>query len=152
MTSREARRRRPPSRFERWAWSPIVILRVALVSTYLLYIYAGVIAVIAGVPVFSLTAPEGYATVWGVLMCTAALVCAIGGVTERWQVWERWASLALSALMLAYVGGLNGVAFLAGDINRMFIGGIAAIALVLPVCRFVYLASQAGRRHPIKHE
>lgn len=141
------RQSRAKNRFETWAWSPIIVLRIALVTIYLLYIYSGIIAIIAGVPVFSLTAWEGYATIWGALMCVAAIISAVGALDDRWQVWERWASLALSSLMLAYVGGLNLVAFVAGDLDRMFVGGVAMIALVLPLCRFVYLASQAGKRH-----
>ena len=134
------------SRFHTWAWSPIIILRIALISTYLLYIYAGAIAIIAGIPVFNLTAPAGYATLWGALLCIAAVVCAVGALDDRWQVWERWASLALSSLMIAYSGALNFLAYAENDLTRMFVGGVSAIALVLPFCRFVYLAAQTGKK------
>lgn len=47
----------PHTRLAIWAWGPVVVLRVALVAVYLGYVYASVIAFIAGVPVFRLTAP-----------------------------------------------------------------------------------------------
>lgn len=141
--------RRPRTRFEIWAWSPVIILRVALIVTYLIYIYSGIIAVIAGIPVFDLTQPPGYAAVWGSLLAVAALICSVGALDDRWQRWERWASLVLASLMIGYTGALNVIAFGTGDLNRMFVGGVACIALVLPACRFVYLASQTGKKKAV---
>lgn len=137
---------RVPSRFETWAWSPIIVLRIALVATYLLYIYFGIISVIAGIPVFTLTAPEGYASIWGTLLAIAAVVSAIGAVDDRWNRIERWASLVLSSLMLAYVAAINLVAFVSHDVNRQAVGAAVTIGFVLPVCRFIYLASLAGKK------
>ncbi len=137
----------PKSRLAIWAWSPVIVLRVALVITYVCYIYASVIAFIAGIPIFLLTAPEGYTSVWAVLLGVSAIVAAIGSTTDRWQSLERWASLGLSALLLAYIGGLNLVGFVEGDLDRQFIGAIALIAGILPITRFVYLAAQSGKKH-----
>jgi hypothetical protein len=138
--------RRQRTRFEVWAWSPVIILRIALIATYLVYIYAGVIAVIAGIPVFDLTQPPGYATIWGALLAVSAVVCGVGALDDRWQPWERWASLVMASLMVAYTGALNGLAFFSLDLSRMFVGAISFIALILPACRFVYLASQTGKK------
>ena len=135
----------PHSRLAIWAWGPVVVLRVALVVVYLGYVYASVIAFLAGVPVFRLTAPEGYTSLWAVLLGTSAVLAAIGSITDRWQQLEKWASLVLSAMMLAYVGGLNGVGFVEGDLDRQFVGAIAFIAFILPAVRFVYLAAQSGK-------
>lgn len=137
----------PKSRLAIWAWSPIIVLRVALVITYVCYVYASVIAFIAGIPIFRLTAPEGYTHVWAALLGVSAIVAAIGSTTDRWQALERWASLVLSALLLAYIGGLNLVGLVEGDLDRQFIGAIALIAGILPVTRFVYLAAQSGKKH-----
>lgn len=134
------------SKFETWAWSPVIVLRIALVITYLLYVHASVIAFFAGIPLFSLTAPEGYTSIWACLLGIAATVSAVGSVSDRWSRVERWASLALSSLMLAYVGGLTIVAYISGDLARQFVAAIALIAFVLPVTRFVYLAAQSGKR------
>jgi hypothetical protein len=139
----------PKSRMAIWAWSPVIVLRVALVSVYLLYVYASVIAFVAGVPVFTLTAPEGYTPIWAFLLGAAAVVSAIGSLTDRWQKIEKWATLGLSALLLGYIGGVNIVGFVEQDLDRQFIGVITLIAGVLPFTRFVYLAAQSGKK---KHE
>lgn len=149
MTSPARRARRSRSKFETWAWSPVIVLRVALVSTYLLYVYAAVIAFVAGIPLFSLTAPVGYTSIWAVLLGVSALLSAIGSVADHWERLERWASLALSSMMLAYVGGINIVGYVSGDLTRQFVGAIAMIAFVLPVTRFVYLAAQSGKTHDV---
>ena len=122
-------------------------MRVALVITYVLYVYASIIAFISGIPVFKLTTPEGYTSVWAVLLGASAIVAAIGSTTDRWQALERWASLALSALLLTYIGGLNLVGFIEGDLDRQFTGAVALIAGILPITRFVYLAAQSGKKH-----
>ena len=96
---------------------------------------------------FKLTTPEGYTSVWAVLLGSSAIVAAIGSTTDRWQALERWASLVLSALLLTYIGGLNLVGFIEGDLDRRFIGAVALIAGILPITRFVYLAAQSGKKH-----
>ena len=137
---------REPTRFELWAWSPVIIFRVALISVYLICIYCGVMSVIAGVPVFDMTAPAGWHTLWGALLCLAAIVSAVSAIDDKWQVVERWASMLLSGLLLAYAGSLNYVAYVSGDLDRMFVGGVAVGLLVVPACRFGWLASRAGTR------
>lgn len=142
---RAVRRRR--SRFEIWAWPPVIVLRVALVITYLLYVYASVIAFIAGIPVFSLVTWEGYTPAWAVILGTSAVLSAIGAITDDWQRLEKWASLVLTSMLIGYVGGLNLLGFVEGDWKRQFVGAIALIAMVLPATRFVYLAAQSGKAH-----
>lgn len=136
----------PRTPIARWAWGPVIVLRIALVATYLLYVYASVIAFIAGVPIFDLTTPAGYTAVWAVLLGGASVVSAVGSTSDRWQKLEKWATLALSALLLAYIGGLNIVGFLQQDLDRQFIGAIALIAGLVPMVRFVYLAAQSGKK------
>lgn len=143
---RQARRPiRKPTKFETWAWSPIIVLRVALVMTYLLYVYAAAIAFIAGIPIFSLLAPEGYTSIWAALLGPSALLSAVGALSDRWHRTEKWAAMVLTCLLLGYTGSLNIVAYASSDISRQFVGAIALIALVLPGTRFVYLASQTGK-------
>lgn len=149
MPTRYLQNINPQTRLGMWAWSPVVVLRVALVSTYLTYVYASAIAFLAGVPVLTLTAPEGYTAIWAVLMGTAAVISAVGSTSDRWQPLEKWSSLILSALLLAYVGGLNLVGFVEGDLDRQFIGAIALIAAILPITRFVYLAAQTGKKYHV---
>lgn len=137
----------PKSKFAIWAWSPIIVLRVSLVATYLMWVYAAIIAFIAGVPIFSLTTPHGWTPVWALLLGVSAIASAVGSLSDKWQKIERVATLVLSAMILAYIGGLNIVAWGEHDLNRQFVGGVAFIAGILPITRFVYLAAQSGKRH-----
>jgi hypothetical protein len=136
----------PKGKLAVWAWSPVIVLRVALVATYLGYVYSGIIAFMVGVPVFDLTTPPGWTPIWAALLTISALVSAVGSVSDRWQKIERWASLLLAALLLAYVGGLNIVGYIEHDLDRLFVGGVAFVAAILPVTRFIYLAAQSGKR------
>lgn len=136
----------PKSKLAIWAWGPVIVLRVALVATYFLYVYASVIAFLAGIPVFNLTTPTGYTQPWAILVGAAAVACAIGSLTDKWQKMEKWSTMVLSALLLTYIGGLNIVGFIEHDLDRQFVGVIAIIAGVLPITRFVYLAAQSGKR------
>lgn len=144
VTNRQARRER--TRFEIWAWSPVIVLRVALVATYVVYAYASIIAFVAGVPIFDLTTPHGWTPVWATIMGVSAAVSAVGSTSERWEKLEMWASGVLASMMLAYVLGLNIVGWASGDVTRQFVGAVAIIAFILPVTRFVYLAAQSGKR------
>ena len=76
MPTRYLQNVNPKSRLAMWVWSPVIVLRVALVITYVLYVYASIIAFIAGIPVFKLTTPEGYTSVWAVLLGSSAIVAA----------------------------------------------------------------------------
>lgn len=142
----------PRSKWAVWAWSPVIVLRVALVATYLAYVYAGIVAFIVGVPIFDLTTPKGYAPLWAFLLGISALASAIGSITDRWQSLEKWATLLLSAMLLAYVGGLNIAAWIEHDLSRQFVGAISLIASILPFTRFVYLAAQSGKRKRTPHD
>lgn len=145
MNSVERSVRRRKSRFEIWAWSPVIVLRVALVITYMLYVYSSVIAFMAGIPVFSLVAWEGYTPIWAVVLGASAVASAVGAISDDWQRIEKWSSLVLTSMLIGYVGGLNLVGFLEGDLTRQFVGVIALIALVLPATRFAWLAAQSGK-------
>jgi len=147
MTSEGRAARRERTRFEIWAWSPVIVLRVALVATYVIYAYASIIAFLAGVPIFDLTTPSGWTPIWAVVMGGSATFAAVGSTSERWERLEMWSGGFLSAMMFAYVLGLNIVAWASLDASRQFVGAIALIAFVLPVTRFVYLAAQSGKRH-----
>ena len=138
---------RQKNRFTAWAWSPIIVLRVSLVATYLVWVFASAIAFIDGVPIFNLTTPQGWTPVWATVLGTSAIVSAIGSLADRWQKLEKWSSMVLSAMILTYVISLNSAAWLEGDLTREFAGAIAIIAAILPVTRFVYLAAQTGKKH-----
>lgn len=132
-----------------WAWSPVIVLRIALVAVYFGYLYSSITAFIAGIPLFDLLGfMEGYTSVWAVLLFLSALFCFIAAFSNKFERLEKWASLVLMAVMAGYVIGMNLVAYGEGDVKRMFVGGIAFIAWVLPATRFGYLAAQTGKVAP----
>jgi len=139
---------RRPTRFELWAWGPVIVLRFALVATYLLYVYFAAISFVAGVPAFNLTTFPGYTSVWAFVMGTGAVVAAIGSITDRWEHVEKWGALAVAAMMLGYVGTIHVIGFVTGDINRQAVAAALTIGLVLPAVRFVWLAAQTGKKKP----
>lgn len=139
----------PKTRFAVWAWGPVIMLRIALVTIYLLFGYGGIIAAVSGVPILDHNAPAGYTLYWGILLSLSGFVAAIGALTDRWQKVELWASLLLAALMLAYIGGVNIRGFVEMDFTRQFVGVLATISGVLPIARFIYLAAQSGKIHAI---
>jgi hypothetical protein len=139
-------RKREQTAFEVWFWSPVLVMRVSVVIIYMLYVYGAVIAFIAGIPIFNLLAPEGYTSVWALLLMPAAVLAAIGSLAQRWETLEKWAALALTALQSPYVIGVNVVGYAGGDLSRQYVGVISVIAIVLPAVRFVWLASQSGKK------
>ncbi len=136
----------PKSKLAIWAWSPTIVLRLSLVTTYMLYVYASVIAFLVGVPILALTTPAGYTSIWAILLGFAAVASAVGSINDRWQQVEKWATLGLSSLLLTYIVPLNIQGFIEHDLTRQFGGVIALIAGLLPITRFVYLAAQSGKR------
>jgi hypothetical protein len=136
----------PKSKLAVWAWSPVIVLRIALVSTYMFYVYASVIAFLVGVPLFELTTPRGWTAIWAILLGASGVVAAVGSLSDRWQMTEKWATMCLSALILSYIIPMNILGFLAHDLNRQFVGIIALIAGLLPITRFIYLAAQSGKK------
>lgn len=137
---------RHPTRFELWAWAPVIVLRIALVATYLLGVALAVMAFIAGVPVFDLTAPHGYAAPWAVMLGISAILAAIGGLHDGWAKLELWAALGFFALALGYVVPIYVIAFTTGDLNRQTVAVAVTFMLILPASRFGWLAAQSGRK------
>ncbi len=138
--------RAPRNAIEAWFWTPITVLRVSLIAIYSLYIYAAWIAFWAGIPIFSLLTPPGYTSVWAVLLGVSAVCSTVFSLKKKWEKMERWAALALTAMMAAYCVGLNLQGYTEGDLDRQFIGIISVIAIILPFGRFLYLAAQTGKK------
>lgn len=144
---RRAASARQRSALHTWAWSPVIVLRIALVIVYAAYVYASVIALLVGIPIFDLLDfGPGYTAIWAVLLGLSSMLAWVGSLGQKFEQIEKWAAMGMFCLLLAYVGGLNLQAYGMGDLTRMFIGVIAFIAMVLPAVRFVYLAAQTGKK------
>lgn len=144
-----ARRRDPrtPTRFERWAWSPILAFRIGLTVGYLATVYFGVSAFIAGIPAFVITAPEGWTPIWATVLVIGGGVGAIGSVSDHkpWSRIELAGSWALFLTLGSYATVLLFLAYGNGDASRAAVGaGFVALG-VQPAIRMVWLMSQLGR-------
>ena len=125
---------------------PVPLPREALVVKYLAFIYFGIAAAIAGVPIFDLVQPAGYALPWGILMALAGFAGVVGVCNARLEHVEMWSVLVLWSLSLAYVIPLTVVAYSdGGDAGRQAISAGMTVILVIPLARFLWLAFQWGK-------
>lgn len=136
------------TRFELWAWSPITAFRLGLTATYLATIYFGISALIAGIPAFNLTAPNGWTPIWASLVTLGAMVGAIGSISDRHLfrrlelggAWTLFVTIGIYAVVLLLL------AYGAGDPNRAAVGAVLVVCGVTPAVRMVWLMSQLGRK------
>lgn len=141
-------RTRDLTRFERWAWSPVLSFQVGLTAGYLAMIYFGISAMLATVPTIQEWSPEGWAFYWAIALVVGGVLGSIGSV-HRTKLFERL-ELAGAGLVSMTVGSyallLLFLAYGLGDFHRAS-GGSGFIALVVPVLvRTFWLASQTRRK------
>lgn len=145
MAIREPRR---PTRFERWAWSPISAYRVGLSVGYVAMVYFGIQAFLAGVPAFVIAAPLWWTPIWAGILVLGGIVAAVGSVgsSRLFEIVETVGASALFITLATYAITLLVLAYGAGDINRAAVGaGFAALG-VQPFVRLLWLMSQLGRK------
>lgn len=133
-------------KFRTWAWSPVIVVRIALAVSYLLTIAMAVTGLFAAyLPSFH---ESGVANAWWwsgglVVFATAAL---LGSTRDKWQSLEKWASLGVLAGQALYVSAV----LVAGSLTNNLAATTAGLGLmgmmILPLSRFLWLASRAGRK------
>lgn len=151
MTIKEPRR---PTRFERWAWSPISAYRLGLTLSYIAMVYFGVQAFIAGVPAFTIAAPEGWTPAWASILVLGGIVAAIGsaGSSKKFERIETLGAWALFLTLATYAVTLLVLAYGNGDNSRAAVGaGFVALG-VMPLVRLLWLMSQLGRKAALPAE
>lgn len=144
----QPRPRRMPSRFELWAWSPVVSFQIGLTASYLGMIYFGVSAYLANPPVFDLTAPDGWATAWSIALMLGGALGAIGSINRK--LWFERLELLGSSLGSLTIGSyaciLLFLAYAQDDASRAAVGA-GMVALMAPILvRAFWLASQTLRK------
>jgi len=142
------RLKRSPSRFERWAWSPITAFRIGLTLGYIGAVYFGISAFIAGVPAFVITAPDGWTPIWAGLLIVGGIVATFGSLSDskvfrRVELGGAW---ALFLTLGVYSSVLLALAYGSGDASRAAVGaGFVALG-IQPGVRMLWLMAQAGRQ------
>lgn len=145
MTIKEPRR---PTRFERWAWSPISAYRLGLTLGYIAMVYFGVQSFIAGVPAFVIAAPEGWTPIWACALTLAGIGAAIGsaGSSKGLETIELAGACILFLTLGTYAATLLWIAYGIGDQSRAAVGsGFVALG-VQPFVRMLWLMAQLGRK------
>lgn len=140
--------RRRLSRFEIWAWSPIVSFQVGLTGGYLALIYFGISGLIANPPAFTNFSPEGYGGFWAIFLILGAMIASLGSIS-RHKWFERMETIGASILSVtvgSYALLVLFIAYGVGDPTRIA-GGAGFTALTIPILiRTMWLYSQLLRR------
>lgn len=154
MSILRSKRRRTPTRFERWATTEIQSYRVGLTGMYCFMTYFGTQSLIAGVPAFNIAAPQGFTAWWAPVVVVGAIVAAIGSLTDskRFVLTETIGAWLLFLALATYSLTLLALAYGTGDQSRAAVGSMAVALGVVPFVRLIWLMFQLGRkRAPIVH-
>lgn len=147
---------RTPTPVERWAWTPVFVLRFGLVASYVIVSYVAIIALISGIPAFDQEGRtwHGFTTWWGAAMLLGGVLATVCisvedplRPTRRAIQWAELIALGVVLVMAAtYSGSLHIIAFATGDQNRQTVAAVSLALSVLPFARFLWLALQVGKK------
>jgi hypothetical protein len=140
---------RRPTRFERWAWSPITAFRIGLTLGYIWLVYLGISAYIAGSPTFNLTAPNGWTPIWAVVVSASAGAAAIGSVSANNKIFHRIelaGSWGLTITLGVYAVCILILAYAAGDTSKVTAAAAYVGIFIPPALRMLWLMAQLGRK------
>lgn len=135
--------------FKQWAGSQVAAYRFGLVLCYLGTIYFGISAVVAGIPAFEFTTPNGWTPIWASVLILGGFSAAIGAirageepVTREVRVFNRielGGAIALFLTLGGYAAVLHILGYQFGDTNRVAAGaGFLALSLQ-PAVRMIWL-------------
>jgi len=132
-----------------WASSQVSAYRVGLVLSYLVMMYFGTSAFIAGIPVFTFTTPEGWTPIWATVVVVAGFVAGVGAiragaepVTREVRIFNRielTGAILLFLTLGTYAALLLIISYGYGDLARASIGaGFVALG-INPTVRMLWL-------------
>lgn len=136
------------SRFEIWAWSPVISFQVGLTASYAALSYFGITSVIATPPSINATTPEEYGGFWAIALIVGAISAAVGSITRRkwFRRVETMGATLLSLTVGSYAAILTWLALGVGDSDKLA-GSAGFTALAIPVIiRMMWLYSQLLRK------
>lgn len=142
------RTQRKLSKFEVWAWSPVISFQIGLTAAYLAMIYFGLSAAFAQVPAFRHTAPDGWTIYWAIALVLGGMLAALGSISrvKVFEVLELLGSLLITLTVGSYAAVVLFLAYGYGDVDRAS-SGAGFVALVVPILvRMLWLASQSLRK------
>lgn len=133
--------------FLHWTRGPIVIPRWMLTVLYGLFTLLGVVVLAHSQPTLqAFTDSRGWVIGWSLLIAVAAVLAAVGSISERFVVLERWSGGALSILLLLLVVAVVWTYF-AGRPEVASFAVIALIMALVPCARALGLLRTTGQPH-----
>lgn len=140
--------RRKPTRFELWAWSPVISFQIGLTAGYAALVNFGITGLIASPPSLDLTTPGWYGGYWASALIVGAVLAAIGSIgRKKW--WSRIETVGATLLTLtigSYALIVQFVAYGLGDADKIAAGaGYTALAIPI-IIRCMWLYSQLLRK------
>lgn len=126
--------------------TPIVIPRWVLALKYFLFVLIGVTVFVSSSPSLDVTTWSGYTPFWSIAVMASSFAALIGSTREELEVLERWAVIALAALLIGYAAAPLQLV-LAGDADRAAYSALAITLAVFPSAQAVRLILRTGRPH-----
>lgn len=136
-------RARERSKFEVWVWTELPAYRLGLLLGYSFAVYFGISALIAGVPAFTLTAPDGWTFIWACLLVIGGPIGLIGILqdTSKFRKTELLAAVIISWALSIYAVTVLFIAYMTGDLTRVAAGAALAWLASGPTIRMFWLVS-----------
>lgn len=138
------RRPRTPTRFEVWAFSPILAFRIGLTVAYVAMVYFGVSAFVAGIPAFTETAPHWWTPAWAAAVSVGGAIATIGSAhsSRMFEHFELAGTTILFVTLGTYSAVLHVLAYGDGDSSRVAVAaGFFALGAI-PGIRMLWLMSR----------
>lgn len=139
---------RKPTRFEIWAWSPVISFQIGLTAGYIGMIYFGVTTLVTASPTFYQSAPAGWSLFWSLALILGGLIGGLGSVhrSRLFQRMELFGAAIVSLTVGSYAALILGLSHVLDELPSHAMGA-GLVALVIPtVVRTLWLASQSLRK------
>lgn len=128
------------------AGTALEIPRWLLTLMYSCMVLIGLFIALLYTNTFTHHTSDALTVVWGALMAGSAGLSALLSVNERWESSERWTSMMLSSLLLAFAFVPIRLALL-GDLDVATYSTIAFVLSLVPSTRCVALIVKTGKKH-----
>lgn len=138
--------RKSEGRFRTWAWSPVIVVRIAIAASYLLTIVMAVFGFLTVyLPSFERTGINN-ASWWAGGLILFSIAALVGSTRDKWASLEKWASVGVLAGQALYISAILISGSRSGNLAATTAGVGLMGMMILPLSRFLWLASRAGRK------
>lgn len=107
---------------------PIHVPRWMLTGKYIAFAILGVLAIIGGMPTITLATFSTYTTYWAAGLVVASGLAAYWSLDRSHEKYEKWAALAVTALLATWAVAAIWRAAAEGDLDR--VAGAFAVVII----------------------